>query len=332
MAFPLNSDVYGRHYPLPFTLTDGRKLPWRDFTVLHLMTWNVRYFAHHLRGLRATRRGVASAANALGRLDPLPDVICLQELETRSLRAGFSQTSQLYALLDALHSKLQAEGSDRTYQGLYFPAHRYGFRRGPAFYTTGLAMLIRSDWEILEHNAISPTPITHVEPGWSQRLKQTRILAHAKVKRCASTLALDIFNTHLSLPSFFEVGPTKVASRMGDGSNQLREVETLLGALKERADLHAILVGDFNTRPGSPAYQRLLQHGLIDVFEPCDQHPPVPNATAGFGPLRMHIDHVFATPDLEFERMESPNFGEPHLFHGLSDHTPKLARFRWPRG
>ena len=46
-----------------------------------VMTWNVRYFGHGLRGLSSTEGGMRRAAKALAGLDALPDLIALQEVE-----------------------------------------------------------------------------------------------------------------------------------------------------------------------------------------------------------------------------------------------------------
>ncbi|MCA9573165.1 MAG: endonuclease/exonuclease/phosphatase family protein, partial [Myxococcales bacterium] len=139
--------------------------------------------------------------------------------------------------------------------------------------------------------------------------------------------------THLSLPAFLEVGPHKVPQVMGHGSNQLEEVARVLDFLGARAGDAAVLVGDFNTGPGSPVYESVLGAGLQDAFAvanglaPDDLHGL---ATAGFGPARMHIDHVFSTPTVQWDAMDAFRYGDRHAFHGLSDHTPKVGRLILP--
>src|SRR5512133_721746 len=54
---------------------------------VRLVSYNVRYFGNALRGLASTpgiKRRIAAQVLAL---DPIPDVICLQEVETLSLRS-----------------------------------------------------------------------------------------------------------------------------------------------------------------------------------------------------------------------------------------------------
>ncbi|MCA9572727.1 MAG: hypothetical protein KC656_33035, partial [Myxococcales bacterium] len=94
-------------------------------TSLSILTWNVRYFGHALRGLLATEGGMRRAAHALATLVPLPDVIALQEVETSSLRAGLRPEPQLDRFLGLFHSHLEAAGRPERFQGLYFPAHAY---------------------------------------------------------------------------------------------------------------------------------------------------------------------------------------------------------------
>ena len=52
--------------------------------------------------------------------------------------------------------------------------------------------------------------------------------------------------------------------------------------------------------------------------------------TAGFMRLRMHLDHVFAGPGVEWLDFEgSAPFGDKDSpFHRLSDHVPLVGRFR----
>src|SRR5687767_13032030 len=52
---------------------------------LRLVSYNVRYFGHALKGLASTRGAKRVIASRLVDLDPRPDLICLQEVETISL-------------------------------------------------------------------------------------------------------------------------------------------------------------------------------------------------------------------------------------------------------
>ena len=60
---------------------------------LRIVSYNVRYFGHALRGLASTRTSLERIAQQLTSLTPLADVICLQEVETRSLMSMTSRSS-----------------------------------------------------------------------------------------------------------------------------------------------------------------------------------------------------------------------------------------------
>lgn len=282
---------------------------------LTLMTWNVRYFGQQTGGLRATRRCMTDIAAGIAGMDAVPDVLALQEVEDRSLRGGLSEVGQLDRFRDALHAALQAAGSPRRYQGLYFPAHRYSLPVAPPLYTTGLALLV-SEAVTVEHAGAEE--ITAVRLPVFARLKQKRIAVHVRLRRGGHRL--DLFNTHLSLPAFFEGSPHTVPARMGTGSNQLAEIQAVLAMMGRREEvLPTVVVGDLNSLPGSPVHQALLDAGLSDIF--ADQGAL---STARFAHLRMHLDHIFATPDLAWSRCVVP--GEP--LASLSDHRPKVGTLK----
>src|SRR4029078_13588293 len=117
-------------------------------TILRLMhpvrvvTYNVRYFGHGTRGIASTAKAMERIADALSVLDPLADVICLQEVETTSLRSNLAHPTpdgetQLERLMSMLHRALHASGKRDTYEAYYFPAHTYRVSVAP-IYTTGL--------------------------------------------------------------------------------------------------------------------------------------------------------------------------------------------------
>ncbi|MCA9572564.1 MAG: endonuclease/exonuclease/phosphatase family protein, partial [Myxococcales bacterium] len=300
---------------------------------LTVMTWNVRYFAHGVRGLSATRAGMVRAADTLAQMMPLPDLIALQEVETRSLRAGLHAVGQLERFLSVLHDALAARGRTERFQGLYYPAHRYGLTVGPALYTTGLAILVGPRLVVEDHNAEDPHDVTHVRLSRFQRFKQRRIVGHVRVRPREGGPALDLFNTHLSLPAFLEVGPTQVSRRMGDGSNQLAEIGAVMAFIEAHRKGPAVLVGDFNTRPGSAAYDAVVAAGFHDAYATANDLAPAElrrHATAGFATSRMHIDHVFSTGDVAWEAVHGFPFGDRHAFHGISDHTPKVGHLVLP--
>lgn len=305
------------------------------------MTYNVRYFSHGTRGLASTERIMTRIAEALAALDPLPHIVCLQEVETASMRANFAhprispEDTQLRRLLRKLHLALAAAGKPHdAYLGYYFPAHAYRLTRQRNFYTTGLAILAHQDYRVASHNADEPADITHRRDELVGLFKQTRISAHVRFQH-KSGHAIDIFNTHLSLPFMWTRDFWRVRERMGHGRNQLAEAKNLADFIDgKRASDRFIVVGDLNAAPGSPAYRYLTEErGLRDAFalsqgldeEQCRNWP-----TAGFLHLRMHIDHMLSGPGIEWlDFAGSEPYGtRSSPFHRLSDHMPLIARCR----
>ena len=83
---------------------------------LRIVSYNVRYFGHALRGLASTRTSLERIALKLASLTPLADVICLQEVETRSLRSTVAfrdAHTQLEAFMVALEAVLHSHGDAR---------------------------------------------------------------------------------------------------------------------------------------------------------------------------------------------------------------------------
>jgi endonuclease/exonuclease/phosphatase family metal-dependent hydrolase len=301
------------------------------------MTYNVRYFGHATRGLSATRRGIEGIARALAALAPLPELVCLQEVETGSLRSlrttghwGNGGRTQLDALVTRLDALLETRGEPHRYEAFYFPAHTYRLVEGANVYTTGLAMLVRSDLRVVEHNALRPHDITH-RPR-EIRLKQTRVCAHAAFERGADRV--DVFNTHLSLPAFWSSDFWTSPFRMGFGPNQLREAHQVARFVAAtRQSEHVLLLGDFNALPGSPVDRFFREEaGFADAFRDvveADDERARSFPTAGFMHLRMHLDHVYASPSLAWVDIEgTAGFGAEGPFDGLSDHVPIIARCR----
>ncbi len=292
------------------------------------MSWNVRYFGHGLKGLGATEGWIHKLADTLAQQDPIPHVMALQEVEDRSLRAGLrAGNSQVQRFADRLHDALLQRGHDVSYQVVYFPAHRYQLSgRVPALYTTGLAVLVHQDLLVEAHNADEPDDITHVRMPTFRRWKQKRIAAHVRLRPRWGGPSFDLFNTHLSLPAFFEVGLHRIHSLMGHGSNQVQEIERLLSVIEARREAeHAIVVGDFNSKKDSPAWARLAQAGFVDAFHDFMDEELLENwHTAAFANLRMHIDHVFSTPGVQWNGFEEHTM-DLGPFAGLSDHAPKVG-------
>jgi endonuclease/exonuclease/phosphatase family metal-dependent hydrolase len=307
---------------------------------LRILSYNVRYFGHGLKGLASTGSAMKRIAETIATLDPLPDLICLQEVETDSLRStiahkkGHPQETQLERLMGMFTSALVAAGKPDGYEAYYFPAHNYRISQKTSIYTTGLAILAHRDFAVDRHNAEAPEDITHRRIHAIRRLKQTRICAHLRFTH-RSGHTIDVFNTHLSLPTTLSRAFWTGTSRMGWGPNQLMEARNLLRFIeRERQSDRFVVVGDFNSLPGSPVYRCLTEEGgLRDPFAELHRlsaeelcHWP----TAGFMNLRMHLDHVFSGPDLHWIDFEgSLPFGQRIAsFYGLSDHVPLIGRCR----
>jgi endonuclease/exonuclease/phosphatase family metal-dependent hydrolase len=304
---------------------------------LRVVTYNVRYFGHATRGIASTRKAMERIAAAIVGLDPPADLVCLQEVETSSLRSTLAHRpsrpgqTQLGHLLEMIDDALAATGAKVSYDAYYFPAHTYDGPGKSPFYTTGLAVLAHRDFQIAGHNAEKPHDITHRKIHPVKRLKQTRICAHVRLRHRTGH-DIDIFNTHLSLPTTLSRAFWTMEHRMGFGPNQLEEAKNLARFVEAtRTSDRFIIVGDFNALPGSPVYRYLVHdRGYTDPFAELHamteeelRHFP----TAGFMRLRMHIDHVFSGPGLDWLNFEGTEpFGHrAGPFHGLSDHVPIIG-------
>jgi endonuclease/exonuclease/phosphatase family metal-dependent hydrolase len=307
-------------------------------TVLRLMTYNVRYFGHPTRGLASTSAAFSRIARSLAALDPTPDLVCLQEVETQSIRATsinrlwHPEETQLDRVMTELHAALALAGKPDRYTAYYFPAHTYRLTARTNIYTTGLAVIARDAFHVDHHNADQPHDITHRRRR-VKRLKQTRICAHLSFKH-ESGFGFDVFNTHLSLPNVFCREFWTGDARMGFAPNQLAEAKALADFVeRERRSEHYVIVGDFNSLPGSPVDRYLREErGFVDAFstvQRLDADGARAWPTAGFLNLRMHLDHVYSSPKLEWLDFAGTHpFGEDGAFSGLSDHVPLIARCR----
>jgi endonuclease/exonuclease/phosphatase family metal-dependent hydrolase len=310
---------------------------------LRILSYNVRYFGHATRGLASTRRAMRRIADAIATLQPLPAIVCLQEVETRSIRSTVAHRgadTQLERFMVMLSAALSAAGKPDAYDAYYFPAHAYRIGRRTHAYTTGLAILAHDSFAVDHHNAETPHDITHRRLHPIRRFKQTRICAHIRFRDRGdpSLDPIDVFNTHLSLPSTLTRAFWTKPRRLGWGPNQVEEAHNLARFVaEERVSDRFVVVGDFNALPGSPVYRCLVDdHGWIDAFadryglsvEEIAEWP-----TAGFLRMRMHLDHVFGGAGLRWLDFDDTHpFGDPTArFYGLSDHMPLVARCRVAR-
>jgi endonuclease/exonuclease/phosphatase family metal-dependent hydrolase len=307
---------------------------------LRILSYNVRYFGHGTRGLASTKATMQRIAGAIASLDPLPAILCLQEVETRSLRSHVAHRgdeTQLERFVQAFSGALADAGKPDAYEAYYFPAHAYRISARTHVYTTGLAVLAHGDYVVDTHNAEEPHDITHRHLHPIRRFKQTRICAHVRFRHKAdrSLGPIDVFNTHLSLPSTMSRAFWTERRRLGWGPNQIEEAKNLVRFVERRRESDRfVVVGDFNSLPGSPVYKLLVEnHGWVDAFaqryrfteREVDRWP-----TAGFMRMRMHLDYVFSGRDLRFSDFDDTCvYGDRGTtFHGLSDHIPMVGRCR----
>ncbi len=301
---------------------------------MRIVSYNVRYFGHGTRGIASTEGGMRAIAGAVAKLDPLPDVLLLQEVETRSWRSnalhwGKRGEPQIDRFNRMLASDLALKRKTlEHYVAYYFPAHVYGIRQSP-LYTTGLAILVRRGLRVAHVDA---RDITFRDASLVPSLKQTRLCAHVRIVHPKKD-DIDLFNTHLSLPSAFAKHFWTEPERMGFGRNQLAEAHEIVEFIKDaRKSDRFLLAGDFNASPGSPVYGFLKDKGLGDAFAThrrLSEEELKAFPTAGFMNLRMHLDHMFSGPGLAWRDFaDTSPFGErKSLFDGLSDHVPMVGTF-----
>jgi len=305
---------------------------------LRILSYNVRYFGHALRGLASTRGSKRGIAQALAALDPVADIVCLQEVETISLRSrlafrkSHAEETQLEAFMGELEQAFETRPPPFPYDAFYFRAH-VNRLAGRVLQSMGLAILVhRYRIKIDRHNSESPHNITwHHVLRWKDR-KQARICAHMRLLGPGGK-AFHIFNTHLSLPTPFAKTFWTTREKMGFGVNQLHEAKTLLAFIQRHAAGEPFIVcGDFNSPPGSPVYRYLTEDaGLCGVQKTLGQVNAEPHSfpTAGFMNLRMHLDHLFSGGPLRWlDLADTCRFGDKASpFFGKSDHVPLIARF-----
>ena len=298
----------------------------------------MRYFGQSFRGAGSSQRSMRLICEAIAGLKQLPDVICFQEIEQRSLRSHFSHNpkypheTQFSCLQRMLDETLERTGNPMKYQGLYYPAHAYRIG-GLSLFTMGLGILVSPQLNIEAHNSSDPQDVTFRRLRSFAKLKQSRICAHVRL-RSPENLTFEIFNTHLSLPAFATRQFWQHYPAVGYGRNQQREVSQLAAFINKTAESDRyFILGDFNAAPSTPSYTKLLQDtGAKDPFcsylnvsesELMHQFP-----TAGFLNLRMRLDHILIGPGISCHDLDDCHpFTEQGLWTGLSDHVPLLGRF-----
>ncbi|MFN0063969.1 MAG: endonuclease/exonuclease/phosphatase family protein [Myxococcaceae bacterium] len=306
---------------------------------VRIVSYNVRYFGHALRGLASTRAPKERIADKLLSLDPLPDVVCLQEVETVSLRSNVAyrrtnnQHTQLQSFMAVLEERFAQAGREMPYEAYYFRAHTYQLRSVP-IYTTGLAVLVNSQAvEVEGHNVHAPEHITHHHVQRLKDTKQSRVCAHMRLSDLRGH-RFHVFNTHMSLPTPFAKEFWAGKDKMGWGINQLHEARTLAQFVRRHANNEPFIVcGDFNSAPSSPTFRFLTEEQSLvcaqSALGQIDPEEPRGFPTAGFLHLRMHLDHLFSGGGVRWVDLQGTRpFGDvASPFHGLSDHVPLIGRF-----
>jgi endonuclease/exonuclease/phosphatase family metal-dependent hydrolase len=307
---------------------------------LRIVSYNVRYFGHALRGLASTRKSKEGISRCLFALEPLPDIICLQEVETISLRSnlmykrGRPDQTQLESFMGTFEQVFAKSGRPFPYEAFYFRAHDYRLTQSTSIYTTGLAVLINESTLFVDgHNAAAPHPITHHHVVRFKDRKQSRICAHMRL-RDLDGRPLHVFNTHLSLPTPFTRAFWSEKEKMGFGHNQVIEARSVADYVRAHAkDEPFIICGDFNSPPNSPVFRSFTEescfHCAQAVVGQIDPTEPRGFPTAGFFNLRMHLDHLFSGGGVQWTDLAgTAAFGDrSSSFFGLSDHMPLIGRF-----
>ena len=306
---------------------------------VRVVTYNVRYFSHGLMGLASTRACVRGVTACLASLDPPADVVCLQELETRSLRSRIAYRgsrrgeTQLELFMRELDIAFARRGESCRYRSLYFAAHSRRFRNLPIA-TSGLAILVRApELRVESHNVEAPREITDRRRGQLVDGWQTRICAHATLVD-ASGHRLHVFNTHLSLPwPYPRTLWWRLPLRLGHSPNQIGEARTLARFVRHRAQGESFVVcGDFNSTRGSRVLRYLTEHAGFRHAEQevaaCSETAPGPTPTFGKMGVRLQLDHLLCGGSARWLDLEgSFSFGDPRsAFTGFSDHAPVIAR------
>src|SRR5256712_3650198 len=226
----MNASISGTSRGSAFRMTSMEEEHTPAAVALRILSYTVRYAGHALRGLASTRGSKRAIADALASLEPAADIICLQEVETLSLRSSlvFRRSHQMETQLESFMGELEQAFERRPppfpYDAFYFRAHVNRIGNTP-LQSMGLAILVnRFRLKIDAHNCESPHNITyHHVLRWKDR-KQTRICAHMRLLGPGGK-PFHIFNTHLSLPTPFAKEFWTTRKKMGFGINQLHEAK-----------------------------------------------------------------------------------------------------------
>ncbi|MBS3182924.1 endonuclease/exonuclease/phosphatase family protein [Leucobacter manosquensis] len=199
-------------------------------------------------------------------------------------------------------------------EGYRFVGHGRGACGGgegcPVFYDAARLELL--DWRQV---ALSDTPDRAGSRSWGNLIPRVAVIAHLR-DRLTST-EFRCINTHLDHLS---------------GRSRLRSLEYLRDEIAAEAG-PAILTGDLNTGPGSPALDALLDGGALDdAWRSAGERGSAEYATyANYRTPRLgrRFDWIVTTTDIDVDRVEM--LTEPVLGGWPSDHLAVLAEMRIPQ-
>ena len=271
---------------------------------LRIVSYNVRYFGHALKGLASTRGPEHRIARALAVPRPPPDVVCLQEIETISLRSRLARgrahqgETQLASFMAALERAFAELGKPFPYDGFYFRAHANRIRkvqhhhprpRHPGEHPAAARRIAQRRLAPPHHappRGALPRPQAgaHLRPhprgrpvrAPAPRLQHPHLAAHPLRPRLLDPSGQDGLGPEPA-PRGPDAGRLRGAPRRGRALRGLRRLQ--LGARARRCS------GYLTEEAGFRSAQQDL--GLLDP----DDAKGWP--TAGFMRMRMHLDHLF---------------------------------------
>lgn len=273
---------------------------------LKVMSFNIRYAgAAADTGERAWTARRAACVRAILAHDPL--VVCLQE-------ALKHQYNDLLWLLN------EAAGSER-WVGI-FAGRDDGYDGGEACPIIFQKASLFCEWTGTFWLSETPDKPGSRTPSWGNALPRICTAAVFNDTRAGSPSAgarFKLLNTHLDYES-------AEARRRG------------MAAIMHHvpADMHAVLVGDFNSPPGEAAVHKAAGRQLLDVaFAFGAGRAPTFHGFAGPAARPApgdgdHIDYIYASPGVEVLRYAVDTHRYPPAGGVFpSDHYPVVAELRW---
>jgi endonuclease/exonuclease/phosphatase family metal-dependent hydrolase len=217
-----------------------------------------------------------------------PDVVGLQEIHAAAADDGWGG-SQAHQIAE------QAGG----YRAFFAPG-----RAKSGGGAEGVALLVRSDVEVLDHETLSLS----LDARDPLEGKNQRVVLRARVRR--GGLVAQVLVTHLSL--------SKRARE-----RTLPEIVAFAAEAERRSGSPgAVLLGDFNATPGEPSLTA-LDGGWVDAWR--QMHPGAPGGGGTWpavAPFR-RLDYVFVRPGSGWEIA-----GCTRMALAGSDHVGLCARIR----